>query len=453
MFIYRLLAGALLLALGTRVAAAQAELDLGSAMARARAGAGEVAAARSRAAAASARERGARGIRWPELHLSETWAHTDSPAEAFAFALNQERFSFPAFAASDPNAPAPISTAITRLEIRFPLWTGGEIDGRLAQAAAGARAARSAADWTADQAALAAGEAWVRLSEARAAVRLLERSRATVAAHLELARQYAAQGMLVRSDLLRAEVELARMDDLLAEARGGERLAESALAFRLGDAEDRTYDLAPLADPPPAGGLDAWIARAGERADLAAARELLVAGEQEVRARRAAYFPKVGVAARHDLVDDRLFGGHGESTSVYAGATIALFDGGRRAAAVAEARAELEAGRADVDRLARGVRLAVRDAWERATVAASRRDTARHALESAAEAERIVGERFRSGVARSLDVLDAATARREAETRALTAAAEAQLAVLELAVAAGRAPESVLVSPIPGGQP
>jgi hypothetical protein len=43
-----------------------------------------------------------------------------------------------------------------------------------------------------------------------------------------------------------------------------------------------------------------------------------------------------------------------------------------------------------------------------------------------------------------LDLLDAATARREAETRELVARAEANTAVLRLALVAGRRPEEAL---------
>ena len=66
------------------------------------------------------------------------------------------------------------------------------------------------------------------------------------------------------------------------------------------------------------------------------------------------------------------------------------------------------------------------------------------ALAAAREAERITEERFKTGVVKMIDLLDAATARREAETRELVARADATAAALRLAVQAGRAPESVL---------
>lgn len=438
-----------LAAASARPASAQATspLSLGDALTRGRAGAREMLAAAARQRAAEAEVRQAAGHRWPQIRLSEQWIRTDSPADAFGMLLNQERFSFPAFVAGNPNAPDPLATAITRLEVEVPVWTGGELSTRVRQARLAAEAAGETAARAGDQAAVAAAEAWIRLAQAREAVALLENSRATVAAHLELARNYAAQGMLVRSDLLRAEVELARVDDLLAEARGNARIAEANLAFRLGEPIGSAYLLAPLADPPALGRTrESWLAAADGRRDLAGARKLLDAGELEARALRGARLPRIGVVARHDLVDDRLFGGHGDSTTIAALASIDLFDGGSKRAAVAAAQAEAEAGRADLESFAEGVRLETRQAYEAAAAALERRSTSAGALSAAAEAVRIVEERFRAGVVKTTDLLDAATVRREAEMRELVARADAWLTHLRLALAAGERPESVLAA-------
>jgi len=420
-------------------------LELGRTQAR------EVAAAESRKEAAEMRARQAKSYRLPQVRLSETWIRTDAPADAFGLLLSQERFSFPDFVQSDPNSPDTLNTAISRVDLELPIWTGGEISTRVEQARLAAEAAGAQAEHTADAAALAAGEAWLDLAQAREYVALLERSRETVAAHVELAHSYAAQGMLVRSELLRAEVELSRLDDLLTEARGRARLAESALAFRLGLPQSESFELEPMASPSePAGDLDAWLALADGRRDLAAARGRLAAGALEAKAIDAARWPRLGATARHDWTDDSLFGGHGQSTSIFVGATFDLFDGGRRGARAAAARAEAEAGRRDVESFAEGVALEIRQAWEAARVGFDRQRTAARALAAAAEGERIVSERFRAGVVKTLDVLDAATARREAETRELVARAGAHAALLRLALATGRTPESILAHPSPG---
>lgn len=422
-----------------------APLSLADALARGRAGARESVAAAARQRAAEAKAKEATGYRLPQVRVSEQWIRTDSPAEAFALLLNQERFSFPDFVTGDPNDPEPLETAITRFEVEVPIWTGGEISNRVQQAKLAAEAAAEQSARTGDESAVAAAEAWIRLAQAREAVALLEKSRETVAAHVELAKNYAAQGMIVRSDLLRAEVELSRIDDLLAEARGNARVAEANLGYRLGEPIDSTFALGPLIDPPAIGrSREEWIADADARRDLAGAKKLLSAGELEAKALQGGLFPRIGVVGRYDLVDDQLFGSNGDSTTIVALASWDLFDGGKKRAAVAAARAQAEAGRADVDRFAEGVRLEAKHAYETAAVALERRATAAAALDAAAEAVRITEDRFRAGVVKSTDVLDTATARREAEMRELVARAEAWLAQLRLALAAGQAPESIL---------
>jgi outer membrane protein TolC len=294
-------------------------------------------------------------------------------------------------------------------------------------------------------AAFAAGEAWVRLAQAREQVELLERSLATVEAHAELAASYVERGTLVASERLRAEVERSRVADQLAEARGQARNAEAALSFRLAADPESEWRLAELPEPAtPVDGLQAWIDAAATHPDLAAVRELATAAALETRIRQAARRPRVGLTARYDLTDESLFGTGGEAASILAAATFDLFAGGRHHAAVAAAEAEAAAAATEAERFADAVRLEVRQAWEAQATARARHATAQGALTAAAEAERIVGLRFRQGIVKTIDLLDATTARRETETRELVARTEAHLALLRLARAAGRAPESVV---------
>ncbi len=424
------------------------DISLAAAMARARSEAREVAVAQARAEASDRRLAEARGQRLPRLRLEEVWMRTDSPADVFGLQLQQESFSFADFVAGDPNRPDSLENALTRLEVRLPVYTGGELGGRIEQARLAADAATATAERTEDTAALAAAEAYIRLAQARERVALLERSLETVAAHVELARAYVEQGMLVRSELLRAEVEHSRIADLLAEARGQARLAEAGLSLRLAAADGSRWQTEPLPEPAPlAERLEDWLAAAGDRSDLESARRLLAAGELEVGIRRSGRKPRVALVARRDYNDDSLFGTGGTSTAFMAVAGVDLFSGGSHRAAAAAAAAELEAARREVEQFEHGIRLEVRRAWEQAVTARDRHATAVAARAAAAEGERILEERFAKGVARTIDLLDAVTARREAETRELVARAEAHLATFRLAVAGGRGPESVL----PGG--
>ncbi len=429
-------------------------LSLEQAMARGRAAAGEVAAATSRTAAAEAAVREARSWSRPLLRVQEIWTRTDSPAEAFALLLNREEFSFPRFAASDPNSPDALRASITRLEAEMPLYTGGELSRRVLQAEVMARGAADSSSAVADQAALEAAKAWVQLAKAREFAALLERARATVAAHVDRARRVAEQGMVVRSEVLRAEVELARADDALLTARGDAQVAEAFLAFRLGDAPDRAagaYVLPAL--PAPADeefSLAPWLVAAETRPDLKAFRSAVEVARLEVQVQGAAYRPKVGAVARWDHVDERPFGTGASSSSLTVVASFDLFDGGRRQARVAGARAKAEAFEADLESYRSAIQVEVRAAYEAAIAGRERQKSATAALSAAEETVRITEERFRAGVAKTLDVLDAVTARREAETRELVARADAQIARLQLARSAGLAPETAFAT-TPGG--
>ena len=422
-----------------------APLTLRGAMQKARESAREVAAAQARQGAAEARASQAKGFRLPSVNLTALWMRTNNPAEVFALKLNQGVFSFPEFVSSNPNDASPLNTGVTRAEVVLPLFTGGELSGRIDQAKLAAASASETSSWVADNAALAAAEAYVMVAEAEEYTALLHKSRDTVAAHVRLAGDYVAQGMLVRSELLRAEVELARMDDLVTEADGRVRIANANLAFRLGEPGEASWDLAALPDPRPvAAPVDGWLATAATRADLGSAKKLLAAGELEEGIRKAPILPKIAFVAKGELYGDKPFGSTGTSGSIMAVATWNVFAGGSDRAAAVAAREEARAGREDVARFGEGVRLEVRQAFEEAQTAEARHETAMKALESAREAERITEERFRAGVVKTLDLLDVTTARREAETRELVARADAHTAALRLAVKAGRRPETAL---------
>ncbi|MEM9556136.1 MAG: TolC family protein [Acidobacteriota bacterium] len=435
--------GALALMLGPALTATHADpLSLDEAMQRARERAREMRAADARQAAREAQVEVARSHRLPTVTLSELWIRTDAPAEVFALELNQERFSFQDFVAGDPNNPDPLSSATTRLALELPLYTGGALAARLEQAELGVDAAEAHSRRVRDEVALAAAEAFLRLTQTREHVALLERSLDTVRAHADLARARVDEGMLVRSELLRAEVEAARIADLLSSARSRAAVAEAALSMRLAAPLDSTWTLDVLPALPELAPLGDWLTHADARPDLLAARRHQQIAALQTTVERAARRPQVGVQMRYDLVDEDLFGSDGDSSAIVAVASLDLFTGGRHRAAAAAADAEAEAVAADVERFADGVQLEIRQAHAEAQSARERLATAQSALDAAAETERILSERFAQGLVKTVDLLDATTARRESETRALVAQTDTHLSTLRLQLAAGPNPRT-----------
>ena len=118
--------------------------------------------------------------------------------------------------------------------------------------------------------------------------------------------------------------------------------------------------------------------------------------------------------------------------------SITAFDGGRTSAAAAQARAQAEAVRRQLEDLERGIRLEVTSrvldlGTSRATVEVAERN-----LEAAEENLRVSRDRYHEGLIASFELLDAETALLHAGLDRTTAATQLRLAQASLVRAVGR---------------
>ena len=412
----------LILLIAASIVGAQ-ELSLDAAVSAALTNNPEVTAARERAAAAEKRLDGGKSHRLPKIGLSESFVYTNNPAEVFALTLNQGRFDMEEFFLSDPNNPAPLSTFKTTVDFELPIYTGGKLSARVGQAEAMATAEDYFLAHTREKVVFETMTAYVNLAKAREHRNLLEEARSTTAEHVRLAERYAAEGLILDADVLQARVYLSEMDESLTQATNAARLAQAALNFQMGADQTLPRTLAPLSPAAPVvGDVTGWITAAIEdRRDLAAARRQLEAGRLEEKATRPGYFPEIAVLGNYSLYDDKLFGSNGHSGSVMAVARINLLGGGSNTAARAAARHEATSFEADIRRFEEGVRLEVQQAWQDLNTAGIRHATAKSTLKAAEEAARVRESRFKQGLDKMIDLLDAETGLREAEMREMVA--------------------------------
>jgi outer membrane protein TolC len=396
-------------------------------------------AAAARAEAGTLRAQQAKSHRWGRLDLAETFNYSNNPAEVFALTLNQERFDFDEFFASDPNRPDALSTWMTTLDLTVPIYTGGHLGARIGQAETMADAEQETLFHTAEQVAFDTTTAFVNLAKAREHVGLLTKTRTTTLEHVKLAEAYAEQGIILSADVLDARVYLSEMDELLSQARNGAQLAEAALNFHMGADQATPRELAPLPPPTAVGGdLAEWTEAAiARRHDLAAARQQLDAGRLETKVARSGYMPEVAVVGRYGLYDDQIFGANGHSGTIMAVAKINLFGGIADSKGHKAAEQTVLGGEADIRRFEEGIRLEVRQAWQDLETARVRHATARDVMAAAEEALRVREHRFKQGLDRMVDLLDAETALREAETRELVARYDVALSTTRLHFVSG----------------
>ena len=334
----------------------------------------------------------------------------------------------------------------TRLDLQWPIYTGGRLD-------ALERAARIEATASADEIAAARGDltleitrAYWALVTATEALRVVQESAARVGAHLRDLRNQLAAGLVPPNDVFTVEAQESRQRMLTVQAGATRDVAEAELARLAGAAPGTPVTAAAALDAPPVttASLEALVdlARQQRPERAAMAKRVSAAGERR-RAAAAGVKPTVGVGGGVDYANPnpRIFPREDAwrtSWDASVNLTWPLFDGGRARSEMAEAAA---LGRATAARLADfDASLAVEIRQRLREIEASRAaiDAASDAVRSAAEARRVLGERFAAGVATATDVLDAQVALLQAEQDRTQALANAHLADARMARALGR---------------
>jgi outer membrane protein len=248
--------------------------------------------------------------------------------------------------------------------------------------------------------------------------------------------QHARQQMqLIEARNLRASVleDLRRLTGITAEITV-ERFAGASHDFSTTVPSASSPDASPDAPQP-----------AVQRPELAALDARALAADQRVEAVQAGRKPTISVTAGADYANPnpRIFPRADLSRASWDVAVVAawtLWDGGRIAAESAEAAAAGRALRARHADLHAFITTEVRQRRLDLDSARAVLDAADVAVRSAAEARRIVSERFNVGVATSTEVLDAQVALLQAELDRTRALANIRLAEARLHRAEGREP-------------
>jgi outer membrane protein len=379
---------------------------------------------------------GRRAAMLPQVAASAGYTNTNH-VETFGIVMpnNQLRVIYPDI----PN------NYRTRVDVQYPIYTGGRLD-------ALAAAARKESDATTDD--IDAVGAELRLEVTRSfwnlvvsdeSSRVVDESLGRMQAHLRDVRNQLAAGLVPPNDVLSVEAQESRQRMLSIQARSARDVAEAELARLIG--ADPGTPIQPNAVLAPVGldaTFDSLLAEAREqRKDRQALLDRLAGAEFRRQAAGAGMRPAIGLAGGFDYArpNPRIFPRQGswrESWDASVNISWPLFDGGRTTADVAEAAASRRAIQARLDELDSVIALEIRQhiaeiQASRAAVAA-----AEDAVRAATEARRVIGERFAAGVATSTDVLDAQIAVLQASLDRTQALANAHLADARLHRAVGQ---------------
>jgi outer membrane protein TolC len=332
-----------------------------------------------------------------------------------------------------------------RLDLQWPIYTGGRLE-------ALERAARAEADAVGEE--LDAARADLRLEVTRAfwgvvtareAVGVLGRALDRVEAQLGDVRSRYDAGLVPPSDIANVEAQRARQRMLLIEAQNLSAVAIADLARLIDAPHDAPFELAIDPEVPPvAASADELIVAAREqRAERTALERRVSAALERVSAAEAGRRPAVSLVSGYDYArpNPRIFPREDvweDSWDVGVSVSWSLWDGGRTSADRAEAAASATAARERLADFDERLALEVRQRRLELDSARAQIEAAAEGVRSATEARRVMGERFDAGVATSTELLDAEVVLLQAELDRTRALAGARLAAARLERALGR---------------
>lgn len=328
----------------------------------------------------------------------------------------------------------------TRMSFQWPIYTAGRFDALERAASAEARAsAQDVATARADLRLEVVRVYWA-LATAGESVRVLEEAVGRADAHLRDVRARFDAGFIPPNDVSSVEAQRSREELQLIEARNIRQSLVEDLKRLTGVAEDVAIAERLDASTAIPGAAEASSALRSEQRAIA---ERLSATDDRIRAIEAGRKPTISVTGSADYANPnpRIFPRADTWRTSWELGVVAswnLWDGGRIDADVAEAVANQKAIRerqAELDlQIATDVRQRRLDLDSANASLTAATDGAR----SAAEARRVVSERFNVGVATTTEVLDAQVALLQAELDRTRALASIRLAEARLDRALGR---------------
>ncbi len=334
----------------------------------------------------------------------------------------------------------------SRLDLQWPIYTGGRLQALMRSAASETQATAQDREAARADLKLEITRAYWAVITARASRDVLAQALERINAHLVDVRNQLNVGLVPPSDVLSIEAQQARQQMLAIESENLVDITSVELRRLTGLDPDAPFELLAELEVPAAGGHGIASTPPRARPDRPERRALefrVDAAAQRVASAAAGRLPVLTAIAGYDVArpNPRIFPiqrAWKPSWDVGVNVRWPVFDGGRVRAETAESMANQRSAEARLRELDANIDAEVRQraADLRSSLAAV--DAAATGVRAAAEARRVLAERFGAGVATNTDVLAAQVALLQAELDRTRALANAKLAAARLDRALGR---------------
>jgi outer membrane protein len=424
-------------------AGAQDQLTLDQAISSALAGNAGLKAAAAGVRESAARKQEAVAGYLPRLDYVEDWQRGTNPVYVFGSLLSQRKFTAANFDVNALNHPDALANFHGAFSLQQPVFDSQRLAG-IKMASLGNEVAQQMSAEARAEMALGVTKVYGGVLQAIAARKAADSAVERAKDDLSRTEQRRDAGMATEADVLSLRVFLAQMQERQIRSASGEAIARAQLNQLMGIALDREYVMVEPV-PPAASARQSAPSVADDEAGALKNRPAVKRADAQLAlanvgrsAARQAFLPQAYFQAMYDM-NGNSFGDRASSWLVAGQIRINLFAGlgdSARLRAAAEAQVRATAER---ENLASSVRLEVRTARAELDGALAREAVGRAAVLQARESQRIIRDRYESGLAGVGDVLRAANALLDAETLRISSVVDVMVGQAAFDRAVGRA--------------
>lgn len=361
--------------------------------------------------------------RYPQVTASMTASQSNSALNVFGMKLNQRQASFGdfgfnptaasefgtgnyAYEPNDLNHPGSHSDFNTRLEVMIPVWNGGKISGYQSQAKAMIEAAKKGEQAVQQFLTFNVYQAYEGVHTARAFVAVAEQAVKAAQAYVDTTANLVEQGVVVRSELLSANVHLSQAKTSFEQAKMQEQLALDSLKMLMATPDDQQITVGDRMNVSlPDASLQNLLELAMQvNPQLNAKREQARSSRAEMDVFKADQRPSFNIMARGDFNDSGL-GFDAQSYTVAGVLSWKMTDFGMTDNRVNRALAATAEKQAAVRSQENQTRHAILKAWRTLQVVERQVHSHQLAVEQAQEAQRLIMKRYKGGIATMTEVL------------------------------------------------
>jgi outer membrane protein len=376
---------------------------------------------------------------YPQLNFMQSFNRTTNPMWAFGTKLNQGVITQADFNPVSLNDPDAINNFASTFSLSWSIYEGGRTKLGWEQAKQNLSVASLTLERTRQNVIARTAAAYVGLVLSQKNIMVTKQAFETATANLKMIQSRYDSGFVVKSDLLRAMVHIADLEQqhLLAESRF--KINEAMLNASMGSGEANPLNpVTPLTiSSEIQGTVDTWIDTAlSKRPEMENLRLEEDIAKKEIAKSQSGHYPDVNLVGNYEINSED-FSDSADNYSLGAVVRVNIFSGNRISEETKAAKSMLSRIREMQKSIELGIKVQARKAFLKSKSARERIRVAKIAVDQAEEGLRIVKNRYNNGLLTIVGLLDAELARQQAHTNYFRALHDYKVARIELALASG----------------